>query len=107
MSKVKRDIEEDLRTAKELVRDGKFEIANTAFHVHDTKRELERTCTVTVFDHEKAAGMIIQWSEVGTGFGEITIRGDKETGQWTVDTEAMSPRWCARMFRVIEERMRQ
>lgn len=96
-------VRDRLAQVKRLIRQGKFEIGNSAFHA--LKPGEKRTATVQVFDHEDAAGMIIQWSEVGTGFGEITIRGDKHTNEWSVDTESMGPSWCARIFRIIEKRM--
>lgn len=48
-----------------------------------------------VFDHEKAFGLCIRFSEKGFGFGEIVFAVDKETGEVRFDPEAMSMEHCA------------
>lgn len=57
-----------------------------------------RTAQAMPFVNEKGCGLIIHWSELGTGFGELTIYCDKETGEWSVDTETMGPDWVGRML---------
>jgi hypothetical protein len=53
---------------------------------------------VSVFNHEKACGFSVRWSEAGTGFGEATFAVDKATGEIRGDLEEMSPQWIGEML---------
>jgi hypothetical protein len=53
---------------------------------------------VSVFNHEKACGLAVRWSEAGTGFGELVFAINKETGEVTGDLEEMGPAWIGTML---------
>lgn len=53
---------------------------------------------VAMFNHEKACGFNVQWSEEDTGFGEFTLAVDKATGEARCDLEGMSPDWIGTML---------
>ena len=50
------------------------------------------------FNNDKYCGLLVRWAEKGTGFGEFTVSCNKETGEWSVDTESMGPQWCGQML---------
>jgi hypothetical protein len=56
------------------------------------------TTRVEVFDHEKAFGVIVAYSEAGYGFGEFTLAVDKATGEASVDLETTKPDRCGRIL---------
>src|SRR3954462_15591740 len=53
---------------------------------------------VAIFNHEKACGFNVQWSEAGTGFGEFTVAVDKKTGEVRCEAEGMGPEWIGAML---------
>lgn len=62
-----------------------------------------REAKLVPFDNEVYLGLAIKWAERGVGFGEITISCKKETGEWHVDTEEMSPAFCGRIFMALDK----
>jgi hypothetical protein len=98
------DIAWALSKLKEAAAQGRVEIGNTARLQHETRPQQERTATLQAFDRETHVGLLIQWSELGVGFGEITIAVSRLTGKCTIDTEEMGPEFCSRIFHELAKR---
>jgi hypothetical protein len=62
----------------------------------------ERDVRVVAYEINGYAVLKLKWAERGTGFGEFTVSGNMDTGEWHVDTEAMGPEWCLGIFKALE-----
>ena len=54
--------------------------------------------TLSVFSSERAFGVVVNFSEAGFGFGEITLAVDKATGEARCDLEEMRPEFCGKLL---------
>ena len=54
------------------------------------------------FNNEKFYGLSIHWGMKGIGFGELVFAVNKETGELSLDREAMSDETCGKIIDILK-----